>query len=242
MGSFNKFFEFELSKYDDLYLIPYLPPSSTLAHSGFKASLHASGTSHFTFQQPISCLSLGPKAKVPFDRKEFVEDIIRKRESLFSEQFDADALNKAGKIIVLKTESAVKNFINSEFVSKWLQNTDYIDYYNKVLTNPYYPTSQFREQFPYRKIEIDAHQIDNNIRSYEGDNLNELLLNLRNTKRVEDSDFLGIVPGDESGILTMLGNRNKIFSIDPNDIGSTIRKLPGAIYKAFKKIDYFNLD
>lgn len=91
---------FQVSKHNDLYLFPPLPPQ--LAGSGLHVSHHASGESHLRFHSPIPCLSLGPLMTSSFSRTESVKDIIAKRQSLLSEDIDLGTLNKAGMIAVLK--------------------------------------------------------------------------------------------------------------------------------------------
>jgi hypothetical protein len=223
----NKLLEFEVSKNNDLYVIPPVASTSQLVHSGFKISFHPSGETHLRFHRPISCLSLGPKIKLPFSRTEFVKDIISKRESLLSEEVDLRPLNGPGLITVLKTESLVMNFLNSVYNNEWLNNAKYVDYYNLVLTNPYYPTSYFRKNFPYKHLDINVQQITNQIRNYEGDNLHELFLSLRNDGNIVETDMVGLAPNNGSRAVIMLGN-GKGLMIDLNDIEETIKKMPGA--------------
>jgi hypothetical protein len=43
------------------------------------------------------------------------------------------------------------------------ENPMYIDYYNLVKTNPYRPSADFKEFFPYKELEIDMKTIENSI-------------------------------------------------------------------------------
>jgi hypothetical protein len=96
-----------------------------------------------------------------------------------------------------------------------------------VLTNLYYPTSYFREKFPYKHLNIDVERITNQIRTYEGDNLYELFLNLRNDRTIGETDMVGLAPCDGSRTVIMLGNGRGLM-IDLNNIEDTIKKMPGA--------------
>jgi hypothetical protein len=126
-----------------------------------------------------------------------------------------------------KTESLVTTFLNCVYINEWFNNAKYVDYYNLVLTNLYYPTSYFREKFPYKHLNIDVERITNQIRTYEGDNLYELFLNLRNDRTIGETDMVGLAPCDGSRPVIMLGNGRGLM-IDLNNIEDTIKKMPGA--------------
>jgi hypothetical protein len=208
-----------------LYLFPPSLRGSPLANTGLHVSHHASGESQVTVQEfPISCLGFKPKIRLSFSREEFIADIITKKQSLFSD-INLTAEQKAGTILVLKSE-VVTNFINTTF-KNWLEDPRYIDYYNLVKTNHYRPTSDFRESFPYKGIEIDAQQIEQAIKTYTGDNLYELYMCLRKNKSIEDADMVYLVPDNQTSIIVMSGT-GKGLRIDLNNIENTICKLPGA--------------
>jgi hypothetical protein len=200
----DKLVDFEISKSNDVYLFPPLPDSSPLANSGLHISHHISGESQIRVQQfPVSCLGFRPKIKMPFNRREFIEDVAKKKQSLFSE-IDLTNEQRAGTIFVVKSEKMVNNFLTSNF-NKWLENPKYIDYYNLVKTDPYRLTSDFRDSFPYKGIEIDAQQIEREIETYSGSNLYQLFTNLRKNKTIEDVDMVILVPDNSSSFTFMSG-------------------------------------
>ncbi|MPZ06046.1 MAG: hypothetical protein GEU26_06445 [Nitrososphaeraceae archaeon] len=105
-----------MSKDGDIYLFPSLPFTSPLAHTGLHTSFHASGQSRLWLNYPLSCLHVGPKITAPFSRTQFVQDIIAKKISLFTE-IDISNEHKAGMIAVFKIESATVNFLNSQYIN-----------------------------------------------------------------------------------------------------------------------------
>ncbi|HZD33820.1 MAG TPA: hypothetical protein VE130_01330 [Nitrososphaeraceae archaeon] len=122
---------------------------------------------------------MGPKITAPFSRAQFAEDIIAKKMSLFTE-IDISNEHKAGMIAVLRIESAIRNFLNSQYIKDRLNQSKFIDYYNSILTNPYFPSSHFRLSYPFRDLEIDALSMDDTLKFYEGDDLHALFTNLKN--------------------------------------------------------------
>jgi hypothetical protein len=230
-----KLVNFVLSKSNDVYLFPPLL-GSPLANSGLHISLHVSGESHITVQQfPVSCLGFRPKVKLPFNIREFVEDVAAKKQSLFSE-IDLTNEQRAGTIFVVKSEKMVNNFLSSNF-NKWLENPKYIDYYNLVKTNPYRLTSDFRDSFPYKGIEIDAQQIEQEIKTYSERNLYELFTNLRKNKSIEDVDMAILVP-DNSSSFTFMSGTGRGLKIDLHNVEETIKKLPGMnpLYETLRRL------
>ncbi len=177
--SLNRLLKFQISKYNDLYLFPPFPASSRLAHSGFHISLHASGESHLRMHFPVACLHLGPKLKLPFNRTQFLEDIVASKNSILT-RIDLSNETGGGLIAVLNAELMIKNFLKSKYIRDRLENPKFIDYYNLVLTNPYSPSSDFKEFFPYRELEIDAKTIEDAIKIYKGEKLYKLLIELKN--------------------------------------------------------------
>jgi hypothetical protein len=171
---------------------------------------------------------------IPFSRSEFVEDIVAKRQSLFSE-IDLTGERGSGTIFVLKSEKMVNNFLNSNF-KNWLENPKYIDYYNLVKTNPYLPTSDFKESFPYKGIEIDAQQLEQEIETYRRDDLYELFMSLRKNESIE-ADMVILVPENDSSFIVMCGTCRGL-RIDLSNIEETIKKLPGTnpLYNAFRRL------
>lgn len=211
-----------------------MPRNSPLANSGLHISHHHSGESHIRVQQfPIPCLGFGPKIKLPFSRREYIDDVIAKKQ-LFSD-IDLTAEQKPGSILVLKSESMINSFLSSHF-KDWLANPKYVDYYNLVKANPYRPTSDFRELFPYKSIEIDAQQIEQAISAYNGNNLYGLFKNLRKNKYIEDVDIVFVVPHDQSYFI-MSGTCSGL-RIDLDNIEDTIDKFPGArlLSETFRKL------
>jgi hypothetical protein len=170
---------------------------------------------------PISCLGFKPKIRLPFSREEFTADVIAKKQSLFSD-INLTTEQKAGMILVLKSKLVVTNFINTT-LKNWLQD----HYCNLVRTNPNRPTSDFKESFPYKSIQIDTQQIEQAIRTYSGDNLYELFMSLKKDKIIEDADMVYLVPDNQTSFIVMSGT-GKGLRIDLNDIENTISKLPGA--------------
>ena len=172
---------------------------------------------------------------MPFNRREFLDDVAAKKQSLFSE-IDLTNEQRAGTIFVVKSEKMVNNFLTSSF-NKWLENPKYIDYYNLVKTNPYLPTSDFRDSFPYRGIEIDAQQIEQEIKTYSSSNLYELFTNLRKNKGIEDIDMVILVP-DNSSSFTFMSGTGRGLKIDMYNIEDTIKKLPGSepLYETFRRL------
>ena len=95
-----------------------------------------------------------------------------------------------------------------------------------ILTNPYKPSSDFREFFPYDSIEIDAKIIEDSIYIDEGESLYKLLIELKNNGTIREIDMVALVPFDESFVVIMSGNFIGL-RINLNDIEETINKLPG---------------
>jgi len=227
-----------MSKDNDIYLFPSLPSTSPLAHTGFHTSFHASGQSHLRLNYPISCLHLGPKITAPFCKAQFVEDIIAKKMSLFTE-IDISDEHKAGMIAVLKIESVIRNFLNSQYIKDRLNQPKFIDYYNLILTNPYLPSSHFRLSYPFRNLEIDALSMEDALKFYEGDDLRELFTNLKNRNMIMDTDIVSLMPSDESFFIIMTGN-SRGLKMDLSNPEEIIKKLPGGktLYDAFKKFEW----
>jgi hypothetical protein len=201
-------------------------------------SFHASGDSHLRLHYPVACLHLGPKLKLPFNRTNFLEDVVTKKKSLLT-RIDMTNEHKGGFIAVVKTELMIKDFLNSKYFKNRLENPKFVDYYNLILTNPYSPSSDFKEFFPYKDFEIDAKTIEDSIKIYEGENLYKLLIELKNKNTVKDIDLTTLVPYDESFLVMMSGNSIGL-RINLNDIEATINKLPGAktFFAMIKKVGY----
>lgn len=227
-----------MSEDDDAYIFPSFPSTLPLAHTGLHMSFHASGQSHLRLNNyPISCLHVGPKLKVPFSKTQFFEDIIAKKNSLFTE-IDLSHDHKAGAIAVLKAESVLRNFLGSEYVKNRLNEPKFIDYYNLILTNPYLPSSHFRSLYPFRNLEIDALSIGNAFRYYEGDDLYKLFVSLKKKKKIIDTDIVSLMPYDQSYFIIMFGDSTGL-KIELNDPEGIIKKLPGGktLYEELKKLD-----
>jgi hypothetical protein len=236
---FDRLFKIQVSEGNDLYVFPALPNGSPLARLGFHVSHHRSGQSQLTLQQfPVSCLAVRPKFRLPFDRNEFMNDIVSKRKSLFS-RLDLSGENKAGVIMVLKTESMINNFLNSTYMNNLLENSEYIDYYNLRKTNTCYPPQFFTKFFPshFRNPEIDVGLIKNGIKTYEDVNIYELYNNLQKNKSIVDSDMIVLAPYEESSSVFMSGNGLGI-RIDLENIEDTIMRMPGAtpLYRVMREL------
>jgi hypothetical protein len=184
---------------------------------------------------PISCLGFKSKIRLSFSREEFIADIVAKKQSLFSD-IDLTTEQRTGMILVMKSELVVTNFINTTF-KNWLKDVIYVDYYNLVEANRYRPTSDFRESFPYKNIDIDTKQIEQAIETYSGDNLYMLFMSLRKNKSIEDADMVFLLPNKQTSFIVMSGT-GKGLRIDLDNLENTISKLPGAnpLYNTFRKL------
>jgi hypothetical protein len=94
-----------------------------------------------------------------------------------------------------------------------LENRKFIDYCNLVLTNPYRPSSDFKEFYPYKTLEIDMNMIKRSIRTHEVENLYRSLIEFKNYGKFNGADMAILIPYNES------------FDLD--DIEGTINSLPG---------------
>lgn len=235
----NKLFKSQITKYNDLYLIPPVLASSRLAHSAIHISFHASGASHLRFNAPVACLHLGPNIKLPFNRAELLEDIATKKKSLIT-RIDLSNNTEAGSIAVMKTRLMLKDFFESEYLERKFEDRKYIDYYNLILTNPYRQPYDFKEYFPYKDIQIDAKIIKDSIKVYDGKNLYQLFIELKNNNIITEQDLVVLGSSDESFVVIMSGSCIGL-RIDLNDIEGTIKKLPGAktFYPLVKKAASF---
>jgi hypothetical protein len=135
---------------------------------------------------------------------------------------------EAGSIAVMKIGLMLKNFFESEYIKRKFEDPKYIDYYNLILTNPFHQSCSFKEYFPYRDIEIDAKVIKDSIKVYNGENLYELFIELKNNNMIAEQDLVALGSYDESFIVIMSGSCIGL-RIDLNDIEGTINKFPGAI-------------
>jgi hypothetical protein len=169
-----------------------------LSESGFHISLHASGNSHLRFHYPVA----GPKLKLPFSITQLLEDIAEREGSLFT-RIDISKETSGGLIAVLKTESMINDFLCSKYMSDLRENPRYIDYYTLVKTQPYRPTADFKEFFPYKGLEIDMKTIENSIRIYEEGNLYKSLIELKNNNTITAIDMIVLLPDDESFVVFM---------------------------------------
>jgi hypothetical protein len=223
----NKLFKVQISKYNDLYLFPSFPTSPKLASSGLHISFHASGASHLRFNPPVACLRLGPNVMLPFDRSEFVDDVAAKKKTLFK-HIDMSNETRGDLIAVLKTGSMFRNLFNSRYIRNLFRDHRFIDYYNLILTNPYRPSSDFREYFPYKEIEIDAEIVQDSIYVYEDERIYSKLIELKNKGVISEVDIIGAIPYDTSFAVIMNGKFMGI-RFNPNDVDDIINKLPGAV-------------
>jgi hypothetical protein len=175
---------------------------------------------------------------VPFSRTQFLTDIVTKKKSLFT-QIDFSNEHTAGIIAVLKIESAIRNFLNSEYIRNRRDNSKFIDYYNLVLTTPFIPSSHFRSSYPFRNLEIDALSIGDEIQFYEGDDLYELFVNLKNNKKIMDTDLVSLMPYHETYLIITSGDSMGLI-IDLNEPEDIVNKLPGGkpLYEAFKNLEW----
>jgi hypothetical protein len=185
---------------------------------------------------PVACLHLGPKLKLPFNRTQFLEDIVASKNSILTRIYLSNETG-GGLIEVLNAELMIKNFLKSKYIRDRLENPKFIDYYNLVLTNPCSPSSDFKEFFPYKELEIDAKTIEDAIKIYIGEKLYKLLIELKNNNIIRETDLVTLAPYDESFIVIMSGNfiglRINLF-----DIEDSINKLPGAktFYPMIKRL------
>ncbi|HEY7082509.1 MAG TPA: hypothetical protein VH500_22700 [Nitrososphaeraceae archaeon] len=226
----DKLFTLSTTKHNEIYVIPPIPRTPPWVNSGLHMSFHASGQSHVKMNLPISCLNQRIEHKLSFNRSGLIEDIIAKRDSFFRE-IDVNNDEAVGTTMVLKTEPMLRNFFNTPYVRNYLENPRYIDYYNSVLTHPYFPPSHFRRLFPYKEFEIDGLSIKRAFRTYENDSLSNL------TKRIEISNTDLIFQLLPEGFLNVaLGKKG--IRLDLNNPRDLIAQLPGGrvIHDLFKDL------
>ena len=221
----NKLLKYQISNQNDLYLFPPLHPSSQLASTALHVSFHNSGVSHLRMRVPVKCMRVGPQITLPFSKTQLLQDIAVKKQSLFM-PIDISNQTNGGYVAILKTESMLKNFLSSPYMTNLRENRKFIDYYNLVLTNPYRPTSDFKEFYPYTSLEIDANMVERSIKTYEVENLYRSVIELKNCGKFNGVDMAILMPYDESFVIItsvdFVGIR-----IDIDDIEGTINRLPG---------------
>jgi hypothetical protein len=232
----NKLLKYQISNQNDLYLFPAIHPTSQLSSAGLHVSLHNSGVSHLRLRVPIKCMRVGPQITLPFSKTQFLQDIAIKKQSLFTPMDLSDQTN-GGYIAILKMESMLRNFLSSPYMTNLRENREFIDYYNLVLTNPYRPTSDFKEFYPYRNLEIDVNMVETSIETYETENLHRSVIELKNCGKFNGVDMAILMPYDESFVIItsvdFVGIR-----IDLDDIEGTINRLPGGaiIFPVMKRL------
>jgi len=118
--------------------------------------------------------------------------------------------------------------LNSRDIRNRFGDPRFIDYYNLILTNPYRPSSDFKEYFPYKEIEIDAEIVQNSITLYEDECIYSKLIELKNKGVISKVDIIDAIPYDASFAVIMNGKFMGL-RFNSNDVDDIINKLPGAV-------------
>lgn len=232
-GLKENFVKFQFNNKGDSYIFPHFPSSSILFKAGAHISFHASGQSHLRLHYPISCFNHGPYLKLLFDRNEFMRDIIAKRTSLF-QSINLTQENKAGIVSILNNlPSFLSNYLSNQF-KVLFENKQFVDYYNLIKTNPYFPSSHYSDYFPFNNFEVDIQMIYNSISQKITNNIYEYLYNLKDKGIIKDTDIICFTSFDDPySLVIMLGNFIGI-RLDYNNPLSILNQIPGG--KAFKNV------
>lgn len=81
--------------------------------------------------------------------------------------------------------------------------------------------------------------MEDELKTYEGDDLYKLFTILKNSNRIMDTDIVTLAPYDESFFIIMTGN-SRGLKIDLNNPVHIIDRLPGGkpMYNAFKTFEW----